>query len=66
MTNGKSTTRKLSEASLCHWTQRGVVGISNSPWVKKGSKRNLWKERSIERAIDYVINGQGDELPNFD
>ena len=38
----------------------------HSPWVDKGSKRNLWNERSIERAIDYVINGQGDELPEFD
>jgi REP element-mobilizing transposase RayT len=37
-----------------------------SRWVDKGSKRNLWNERSIERAIDYVINGQGDELPEFD
>ena len=38
----------------------------HSPWVDKGSKRKLWNERSIERAIDYVINGQGDELPEFD
>ncbi len=37
-----------------------------SPWVNKGSKRYLWSERSIELAIDYVINGQGDELPKFD
>jgi xanthine dehydrogenase molybdopterin-binding subunit B len=27
---------------------------------------NLWNERSIERAIDCVINGQGDDLPDFD
>ncbi len=38
----------------------------NSPWADKGSKRRLWNERSIELAVDYVINGQGDELPNFD
>ena len=38
---------------------------SHSPWADKGSKRHLWNERSIERAIDYVINGQGDELPDF-
>jgi REP element-mobilizing transposase RayT len=37
-----------------------------SPWVDKGSKRNLWTERSVERAIDYVLNGQGDELPELD
>jgi REP element-mobilizing transposase RayT len=28
--------------------------------------RRIWKERHVERAIDYVVNGQGDELPSFD
>ena len=37
-----------------------------SPWVDKGSRRSLWNERSVEQAIDYVLNGQGDELPEFD
>jgi REP element-mobilizing transposase RayT len=44
----------------------GCWKMSHSPWVDKGSRRNLWNERSVERAIDYVINGQGDELPQFD
>jgi len=26
----------------------------------------LWNERSVARAIDYVLYGQGDELPDFD
>ncbi len=38
----------------------------HSPWVDKGSKRKLWTERHIELAVDYVINGQGDDLPVFD
>jgi REP element-mobilizing transposase RayT len=46
--------------------QEGCWQQSSSPWANKGSKRHLWNERSIERAIDYVINGQGDELPDFD
>ena len=37
-----------------------------SPWSDKGSQRYLWNEESIARAIDYVINGQGDDLPDFD
>jgi REP element-mobilizing transposase RayT len=37
----------------------------HSPWADKGSKRYLWNERSVEMAVDYVINGQGDELPEF-
>jgi REP element-mobilizing transposase RayT len=36
-----------------------------SPWADKGSNRRLWNERSVARAIDYVLNGQGDELPEF-
>jgi len=38
---------------------------THSPW-DKGSKRHLWSERSLALAIDYVINGQGGELPNLD
>ena len=38
---------------------------THSPWADKGSRRYLWTERSIESAIDYTINGQGDEIPDF-
>jgi len=37
-----------------------------SPWAEKGSKRHLWNERSVSRAVNYVLFGQGDELPRFD
>jgi REP element-mobilizing transposase RayT len=37
-----------------------------SPWADKGSKIRLWNERSVVNAIDYVMNGQGHDLPNFD
>ena len=36
-----------------------------SPWVAKGSKVRLWNERSLANAIDYVLNGQGDDLPKL-
>ena len=39
---------------------------SHSPWADRGSKRYLWNEKSMALAIDYVLNGQGDELPDFD
>ncbi len=38
----------------------------HSPWADKGSKRRLWNERSVALAIDYVNNGQGGDLPDFD
>ena len=53
-----NATRQLREDGL--WLH------SFTPWADKGSKRRLWNERSVERAIDYVLNGQGDELPDFD
>ena len=37
-----------------------------SPWADKGSKRRLWNERSVANAIDYVLYGQGNDLPDFD
>jgi len=37
-----------------------------SPWVRKGSKRRLWNEKSVADAIHYVLYGQGGDLPDFD
>lgn len=51
------STRELRSAAL--WPH------SHSPWVDGGSKRYLWKENSVVVACDYVINGQGDDLPDF-
>jgi REP element-mobilizing transposase RayT len=39
---------------------------ARSPWADKGSERYLWNEQSLEKAVDYVIKGQGDDLPDFD
>ena len=53
-----NATRQLRQDQL--WSH------SFSPWADKGSKRWLWNERSVANAIDYVVNGQGDDLPDFD
>jgi hypothetical protein len=37
-----------------------------TPWAERGSLRYLWNERSVAQAIEYVLCGQGDELPDFD
>ena len=37
-----------------------------TPWADGGSKRRLWNEQSVANAIDYVLYGQGNELPDFD
>jgi len=32
--------------------RNGCWHLDHSPWVDKGSRRHLWNERSVERAID--------------
>ena len=46
--------------------KNGTWAEAHTPWALRGSSRCLWNEESIARAIDYVINGQGDDLPDFD
>jgi REP element-mobilizing transposase RayT len=53
-----NATRQLREDRL--WIHE------HSPWAEKGSKRNLWNEKSIWEACNYVNNEQGEELPDFD
>lgn len=38
----------------------------HSPWTERGSKRYLWNDISVKAAVDYVLYGQGDALPDFD
>ncbi len=49
-----------------HMREDGTWRESYSPWADKGSKRYLWNERSLALAIDYVVNGQGDDLPDLE
>src|SRR6185295_9966346 len=53
-----NATRQLRQDGL--WRQ------SFSPFADRGSKRKLWNEQSVARAIDYVLNRQGGDLPEFD
>jgi REP element-mobilizing transposase RayT len=52
------STRRMREHG--EWT------FDHSPWVDKGSRRNLWTETHIGCARNYVLNGQGGPLPEFD
>jgi REP element-mobilizing transposase RayT len=48
-----------------HMRQDGNWNRPGSPWADRGSKKHLWNEESLARAIEYVINGQGGSLPEF-
>jgi len=43
----------------------GLISTGTKPWVRHGSTRYLWKEQQVEKAIDYVLYGQGEEPPDF-
>lgn len=48
-------TRRLVEA--------GLVAAGVKPWERHGSTRYLWTQKDIEEACEYVVEGQGEELP---
>ncbi len=50
-----NATRELREAG--EWSNAG------SPWADRGSKRYLWIEEHLVKAIEYVELDQGDVLP---
>ena len=51
------STRKIRDAG--EWDHK------HSPWVDKGSRRCLWTEAHVLAAVNYVVNGQGGPLPDF-
>jgi REP element-mobilizing transposase RayT len=36
----------------------GLLGREIKPWARHGSTVYLWKERDIEKAVEYVLLGQ--------
>ena len=43
----------------------GAVEPERKIWSRGESTRYLWKQEFVERAVEYVVYGQGDELPKF-
>jgi REP element-mobilizing transposase RayT len=53
-----NATRQLRQDG--HWRH------SHTPWADGGSRRYVWTELGVERAIDYVVKGQGGRIPELD
>jgi REP element-mobilizing transposase RayT len=51
-------TRRLREA--------GLLTANVRPWARGRSRRYLWKPQHVSRAVDYVLYGQGDIVPDFE
>jgi REP element-mobilizing transposase RayT len=49
-----NATRSLREA--------GLYTSDETPWADKGSERWLWTRAEVDRVIDYVLFGQGDDF----
>jgi REP element-mobilizing transposase RayT len=50
-----------------HLREKGLIPPDVKPWSRHGGTRYLWRPHHVERAIDYMINGQQkDEPPDFD
>ena len=43
----------------------GLADSDQKIWSRGGSTRYLWKPNQLERAINYTLYGQGDDLPDF-
>jgi REP element-mobilizing transposase RayT len=43
--------------------ESGCWESERSPWSGGGSRRFIWTEQQLIEAIDYVLYGQGEELP---
>lgn len=46
--------------------EQGILSATEKVWARHGSTRYLWTEDHIAAAADYVVNGQGGELPRFE
>ena len=43
-----------------------LIGDTVRPWSRHGSTRYLWCDEHVDLAVEYVNNGQGEELPEFE
>ncbi len=47
---------QLKAKATCALRRAGAWPDDRSPWVSGGSKRYLWREKALARAIEYVNN----------
>jgi len=39
-----------------------LIGLKAKPWSRHGSTIYLWKDEGVDKGIEYVVLGQGEEL----
>ncbi len=69
VSGGPSSAKMLNDFKACstrRLREAGAWKFDHSPWVYKESRRMLWTEEHVSAAVNYVVNGQGGPLPEFD
>ncbi|MEQ1764636.1 MAG: transposase [Pyrinomonadaceae bacterium] len=65
--SAESKPEKIIEAFKSYATRRlrseDLVSVDAKVWSRHGSTRYLWKDRSVNAAIEYVLHGQGEDVP---
>jgi REP element-mobilizing transposase RayT len=54
-------TRRLKE--LFRSRNGPDVKVRENWWTQRGSKRRIYDDKGLHAAVDYVVDGQGDDLP---
>jgi len=48
-----------------HLRENFLIGKETKVWARGKSRRYLWKPRHVSLAIEYVLYGQGDIIPDI-
>jgi len=49
-----------------HLRQNSLIDKDTKVWARGRSRRYLWKPRQVALAIEYVLYGQGDIIPDIE
>ena len=60
--NPEIVLRALKANATRNMRQAGCWTSCDTPWAQKGSKRWLWTDEQLQKAIAYVRDGQGEPL----
>ena len=45
--------------------KHNLIGKEQSVWARGLSRKYIWKPQHVEAAVNYVLFGQGEEIPEF-
>jgi len=64
-TNPEKVTNEFKAYATRRLREEGLIEKDKTVWARGKSRRYLWKAHHVEIAVDYVLFGQGDAIPDF-